>query len=69
MLKLMCKKIIKLYENKISLSGSMHIIPLLSNSWSKDLWHVGIQKVMSEGSNTDNVFFLVDGIERGSKCH
>ena len=40
----------------------MHIIPLLSNSWSKDLWHVGIQKVMSEGSNTDNVFFWLMGL-------
>ena len=40
----------------------MHIIPLLSNSWSKDLWHVQIQKVMSEGSNTDNVFFWLMGL-------
>ena len=47
----------------------MHIIALLSNSWNKDLWHVRIQKVLSEGSNTDNVFFLVDGMERGSKSH
>ena len=69
MLKLMCKKIIKIYANKISLSGSMHIISLLSNSWNKDLWHVRIQKILSEGSNTDNVFFLVDGMERGSKSH
>ena len=40
----------------------MHIIPLLSNFWSKDLWHVRIQKVMSEGSNTDNVFFWLMGL-------
>ena len=36
----------------------MHIIPVLSNSWNKDLWHVRIQKVLSEGTNTDNVFFF-----------
>ena len=36
--------------------------------------HARIQKVLSEGSNADNVFFLIllflfDGMERGSKCH
>ena len=39
----------------------MHIIPLLSNSWNKDLWHLRIQKVLSEWSNTDNVFFWLMG--------
>ena len=35
----------------------MHIISLLSNSWNKDLWHVRIQKVLSEGP-TLTTFFL-----------
>ena len=28
------------------------------------MWHVGIQKVMSEGSNTDNVFFWLMGLRK-----
>ena len=37
--------------------------------------HARIQKVFQRGCNTDNIFFLlfflflVDGMERGSKCH
>ena len=46
----------------------MHIISLLSYSWNKDLWHVRIQKVLSEGSNTDNVFFWLMGWREDQKA-
>ena len=71
MFKLMCKKIIKKITQinlDLDLIWIYAYYPFNSNSWNKDLWHVRIQKVCQRGP-TLTTFFLVDGMERGSKCH